>query len=136
MQLIPAQVDRHTDFWQSLRLPVKIVAAGLADHPLADRNNQTRLFGNRDKISRVENALCGMLPTDQGFHCGNFSAERIDLGLVINHKLVALERLAKSGFHFDTLLVAFLQVRFIDLKTVPALGFGTIHGRIGFLEQQ
>ncbi|MOA07104.1 hypothetical protein D3C78_1267830 [compost metagenome] len=81
---------------QSLLLPGHVLLAGGLEHPLADRHDQTGLFGDGDELHRCHDTQVRMVPAQERFHAGNATTANISLGLVVKLELVALQRVAQA----------------------------------------
>ncbi len=78
---------------REFRLPGDQLPAGLFQHPLPDRNNQTRLLGNDDKFRGRQKAARRMPPTHQRFDRGHPIRVQIDNRLIMHDQFAALDRL-------------------------------------------
>src|SRR5713226_7147787 len=77
-----------------------------------------------------------MLPTDQRFHTREVSRLHVYLRLVVEQKLIALERVAQAGFQRQTLKRMGIDLGGIELVIVFTVILGQIHGDIGMLHQR
>src|SRR3569623_1042907 len=82
----------HRDSHRSIMLPRHCAAAGLLQHPGADRHDQSCFFQQWDEFQRVDQADVGMLPANQGLEARHGAAAEFDLGLEIQQEFPALER--------------------------------------------
>ncbi|MNV14132.1 hypothetical protein D3C71_1048070 [compost metagenome] len=66
-QLMHRQIDRHPNRIEPLPLPLTGLPAGLTQHELTDRADQSGFFSQADEIPRRHAAHGRMIPTHQGF---------------------------------------------------------------------
>jgi hypothetical protein len=83
--------DRHRSR-NARRRASALPAAGFAQHPASDRNDQAAFLGNRNETLRQHQAPFRMLPAQQRFDAGDALAFKVDLGLVMQRELAAFER--------------------------------------------
>ena len=76
-----------------------------------------------------------MVPAQQRLDAGDLSAHHIDLRLVVQRKLVALQRAAKCGFQGQALDRLRLDLLGEETKAVLAVVLGEIHRHVGILGQ-
>ena len=94
-QLHGGQVHRHTQPGMALGVPLAQLAAGLVEHPLADFDDAAVLLGQRyEQVRRYQLAL-RMLPANQRLDPGDAVLPVVDLRLVDQVELVALEGFAE-----------------------------------------
>ena len=70
-QLQRRHVDRHRQLVQAVEAPALEHAAGLAQCPFADVEDQAALLGERDELRRRDVAQLGAGPAQQRFHAGD-----------------------------------------------------------------
>ena len=56
------------------------LAAGLAQHPAPDRDDQARLLGERDELVRADQAALGVLPAQQRLDARDAPSARRTIG--------------------------------------------------------
>lgn len=61
------QIDRHRHSLEPRFQPAHDLATRLAEHPLANRHDQSGLFGDSDERRRGDKASGWVLPTNQVF---------------------------------------------------------------------
>ena len=74
------------------------VAAGLAQHPFADRPDHAGFLGDRDELHRRDHAAFRMVPADQRFVADDAAGRKIELRLVVKIEVTALEGDVQLGF--------------------------------------
>src|SRR6185436_2250782 len=72
--------------------PAGCVRAGLAEHPLADLDNQPDLLGERDELAWHHEAADGVLPAEQRLEGGDVTGLQIDDRLIVQPELAIDER--------------------------------------------
>src|SRR5262245_40295612 len=77
-----------------VRLPDLHLAAGLRQHPAAERDDLARLLRDRDEFARADHAALGVLPADERLDAEQVARVQLDDRLVEQQELAALERLA------------------------------------------
>src|SRR5207244_13611065 len=92
--------------------PFGRLEAGGPEHPLADREDQAGLLGERNEQSGRDNAAGRMVPADQRLEARKLLRRGADHGLILELQLAAGDRLA--------------QVR---LEGLPVLRLGMHFGR-------
>ena len=138
LELASRQVDAHRGCpaWVG-KLPGGGLAAGLHEHPLAQRHDQARLLGHRDEIDRRDEAALGMLPADQRFDFDDalFVVVQREDGLVEHPKLAPLERPVQVGLERQTLGRAVGHAQVEHLEAIAAR-LGAAHGSVRFAEER
>jgi hypothetical protein len=71
--------------------PLFRLAAGLLQDPLSHRNDEPRLFGQRNELNRRQKALLGMLPTQQSLEPDDPTISEEHLWLIVQLELSVLE---------------------------------------------
>ena len=73
--------DRHQG--QARRAPLRQLAAGGIDAPVAQRDDGVSLLGQADEGVRVDQAMARMVPAQQRFQADQAQLRRIELALVV-----------------------------------------------------
>ena len=108
--------------------------AGLAKHPLADRQNQTVLFGQRNKACWRNRSVFKALPAQQRFESQYFTAAKRDLRLKMQRKFISLQRMAQAVCQEQFLISILQHRRFVEPPAVSPGGLGGVHGIVSVLE--
>ena len=74
------------------------LAAGFAQHPVAERHDEAGLLGERDELGGGDEAALRMAPAHQRFHADDAPAAHVDLRLVVQHELRSSRARARSSF--------------------------------------
>ncbi|OPX92176.1 MAG: hypothetical protein A4E54_00063 [Pelotomaculum sp. PtaB.Bin117] len=135
MKLARRKVYRHAQRGQARVLPGLVLSASGAQYPFAYRYNQPGIFRQGDKIPRQDQSPPGNLPAYQSFHADYLSRIHIYLGLVINHKLIAIQRAAQAVFHSQPFKGFGVHGRSIQLVVILAVFFGPVHRGVGIFQQ-
>ena len=77
-----------------------------------------------------------MVPAQQRLDAGDLPARHIDLGLIVQRKLVALQRAAQRGFQRQALDRLRLDLLGEEAEAVLAVFLGEIHRHVGVLGQR
>ena len=67
---------------------------------------------------------------------GSIAGGEVDLRLIAQDQLAALQRMAKIGFHERAALDALLDLVAAEPTEIAALGLGAVHGAIGLAQQR
>ncbi|OIQ86952.1 hypothetical protein GALL_311710 [mine drainage metagenome] len=134
-ELSRRNIHRHRDGASQPLFQLAGLAAGRQQRPEADLFDQPGFFGNRDEAGRQHHRLTGRLPADQGLRAAYPASGEIDLGLIMEQKLLVLDRppqpvLDIHAFHQHAVELA----REVLEIVAPGL-LGLVHGRVGLLEQ-
>jgi len=119
--------------------PGRIVTAGsptgelitcLAQDPFANRDDQTRSFGERDKAGWRHHAKFRVNPAHQGFQSSQVFALQGVLWLIVQDKFATLNGRTQAGFEPRGFAMPLIQLIRKELMGVFADFFGAIHGHI------
>ena len=103
---------------------------------LADRQDQAGLLGQRDELGRRHRAQLGAVPAQQRLDAGDARRSQIELGLVVQRQLVALDGAAQARLQRQPLERQRLQSAVVELEVVLALFLGVVHRDVGVLHQR
>src|SRR5476649_3029838 len=90
--------------------PLPGLLHGLFEHPVSDRNDEPRVFGQWNEIQRADRAAFGVQPADQRFGFVDFPSREVNDGLVIDLELLARQGGAQVTRETPTLFCRYLQV--------------------------
>ena len=107
------------------------VAARLAEHPAADRHDQSGLFGERDELERLHDAALRVDPADQGLDARDPSRLELDHGLVVQDELVVLERTLQVGLQLEAAQRGVVHLGLEHLVATLALLLRHVHRDVG-----
>ena len=130
-ELARRKVDRHRDRPPPFALPDHVLRAGLPEHPAADRNDQAGFFGKRNEFARRQHRSVLMAPAQQRLDAGDRAGVQIDLGLVMQQQLVALQRVPEVRLHREPLDRPGPGVAGEEPETVLAVALDQIHRPVG-----
>ena len=125
------QVDRDL---QRLR-PGGGLAAGLAQHPFADRHDEPAFLGERDEGAGRDQATLRMLPARQRLEAGDLAVDA-RLRLVVQHQLAALDRRSQVVLERAPLAQPLVHVGLEEADRAAPLGLGAIERGVGVAEQR
>src|SRR5581483_5462045 len=94
-ELARRQVHGDRQGPRAARLPGDDVGAGAAQHPFADLNDEPAFFQNRDELRGQDHAARRMLPAKQRLGAARTLGLQLELRLVGEPELLALERPAQ-----------------------------------------
>ena len=77
--------------------PALNLPANLGHSPVADGKDQARLLGQGNEIHGRDKAALRMPPANEGLQADDAARGELDLGLVVQDKLVLLEGAAQVG---------------------------------------
>ena len=130
-QLLGRDVDINLDV---LGPPARLLA-GLAQHPLADRDDQPRVLGERDELAGADEAVVGTVPTHQRLEAHHRLAARVDHRLVVERQLLAPERLAQRDLELTALLGRGVQQRLEAAMLAAARVLGLVEREVRIAHQ-
>ena len=116
-------------------LHLAVVEAHPVQHPLADVEDEVGLLGQRDELRGRDVAVPGQAPAQQRLGADDPAVAQVDLGLVLDHQLVALERAAQLALEHQPLDRGGVHLRGVEGEGVAAVLLGVVHGRIGVADQ-
>ena len=128
------QVDRDRIGKTEIDLPDLGLAGGLLQGPFAQRHDQPGFLGQRNEIARWHQRGAA-LPAHQRLGADHARRSHVDLGLVMQDQLVALDRLVQCRFKFELLAPAAGQHRAVDRAVVAARVLDRIHRDVGIAHQ-
>ena len=135
MKLAHADVDRQSEvLGLAPARPRGELLAGSLQHPMAQRQDQAGVFGQRDELHRRHHAPLGVQPARQ--HLGTRElALRIDLRLVVKDKLPVLQTLTQIGLQLGPGVHGRLHGGFKKPQGVAPGGLGLVKRQVSPLEQ-
>ncbi len=115
--------------------PFGHLRAGLAQHPVADGDDDAGFLGHRNEIGGRQQAALRMPPAQQGLETAHFTGMGVDLRLIEQHEFVARQRAAQVGLDLHALGIGRLHAGFPELQAAAALRLGLVHGDFGLADQ-
>ena len=104
-------------------------------HVQGQRPHQRGVLGVREERAGSAQAVDGVLPAHERLDAGDASGREVDLRLVVQDELVALERAAQLGDQREPLARVTVTGRVVGLKA-RARVLGLVHGDVGALQQR
>ncbi len=120
---------------EPFRAPCGGLAAGLLEHPAADRDDQPALLGQRDEARGRHDAPLRMAPAHERLDADHPLAGQIEDRLVDQEQLVLLHGRAQIGFEVQATLRVRVQARVVQRVAVLAGGLGRVQGEVGVAQQ-
>src|SRR3990172_5996757 len=114
-------------------LPYLVLCASCKQHPLPYGNNKSRILSQRYKLARRHKPCFWLLPSNQGLDAYGRACLNINLRLIVEHKLLFLNRHTELIFKLKLLSNTFVHTGGVQLITVPALFFCLVQGYISVL---
>ena len=103
--------------------------------PGADWQNQPGLFHQRNEFHRRHEPQLGALPADQRLDPDNGALLELDLGLVMQHELLVVERAPQLVLERQLLRDPLGHLLRVEQVALPR-GLGLLERRLGVLEQR
>ena len=111
------------------------VAAGLAQHPVADLDDQAHLLGDRNELGRRDHAAQRMRPAQQRLAGRDLLGLQVEQRLVVDLEGVVGERVAQVELEAAARLRRDVHVRLEEAPGAALVGLGPIERHVGVLEQ-
>src|SRR5215204_536368 len=135
LKLSRREVYRHANGRQALVLPRFVLCTRSAHYMVAQCNDQTSFFGDRDELAGIEQAQTRMLPAHERFHAHELKAANINLRLVMHYKLRTLDARPDIAFEHELFERAGGAARSVEMKIIAAVFFCPVERDAGGLQQ-
>ena len=116
--------------------PARELAAGLAQHPAPERDDQPALLGDGHERARQHDALAGVAPAHERLDGHDAALVEVDERLVVELELVALERVAQVVLEREALDHAAADVLVEELVARAAQVLGALHRHVGVAHER
>ena len=114
--------------------PDRDLSHGCLEHFPRDGVHQPDLLDDREECVRVEQPAGGVLPAHERLRAEDGTGGHVDLRLVVQHELVAIERGVEVLDRLEPDAVGLIELRVVALR--PGVGvLGGVHRDIGASEQ-
>ena len=131
-----AKLDRRNiDGDVKIVRPLRGGGAGLPDHPLAHRDDEADLFGQRNEVGRRDHPLARMIPAYQGLEAADFLARQVDHRLVVQLEFACRQRLAQVLLHDAAGLHLQVHHGFEEAERAAAVALGAVEREVGVAQQ-
>ena len=130
------QVHSHREFGKPAAAPCLELGQRRAQHPLANLQNLSAVFSNRDELSRRDGAELGVLPPQQGFHTAYGARGQAYLRLVVQLELLPFQGAAQSVFELQGAHRLGLHLGGEEAEGIAPIQLGAVHGHVGRLGQR
>ena len=131
LELGAGQVDREDRDANLAIEPAPQLGAGTLDDPMADRNDASRGLRDRNESVRKQESAGRMVPPDQRLETDNPAGRELDLRLVIELELVALQRMPQIAFRGDAFPNLPVELGDVKAVLVAPLVLGAIEREVG-----
>ena len=135
-ELMGGKIHRHGQRRQPCLAPGAGLATGLVQHPAAHRHDHAGFLQGGDELAGRHQALLRVAPAQQRLHPHHAVTAQVQLGLVVQHELVAFQGAAQLAFQVQALEGARVHVGGIETVATATLGLGAVHGRVGVAQQR
>ena len=120
---------------QPVGVPLCGLAHRLAEHPLADRDDEAALFGHRNELGRRHLAQLRVVPAQQRLGADHAAARQIDLRLVVQPQAPQRQRLAHRVVDTHPGPQVDVLVRLVEAVAGPAAFLHAVHRLVGVAQQ-
>ena len=133
-QVLDGEVDRDVQV-EAVDPPLGDLRQRRLEHVQGQRPHQRRVLGVRKERAGAAQAVHGVLPAHERLDAGDAAGREIDLRLVVQDQLVALERAAQLGDQGQPLARVAVAGRVVGLEAGARL-LGLVHRDVGALQQR
>ena len=116
--------------------PARELAAGLAQHPAPERDDQPALLGDGDERAGEHDALARVAPAHERLDPDDPALVEVDERLVVELELVALERVAEVVLELEALGHAPADGGVEELVARAAVVLGALHRGVGVAHER
>ncbi len=134
-ELARGQVDRQAQRRQPPAVPLHQLLRGGAQHPVADRDDQTGLFRQRDEVARRDHPALRVAPADEGLDADGVPPIQAGLWLIMELELALAQRRAQPLLQLQLLARPGVQPLRVEAAGVAAGVLGLVQGT-GRMAQQ
>src|SRR6185369_11570710 len=131
LEFARGEVDCQTQILKAVGTPARHAGTGLDQHPVGYRGDQAGLLSQFDETVRIQQAMNRMPPAKQRLKTDDPSAADINLGLKVQLEFIVPQGLTQLVFQDDPVLVAGIDRRRIEIKTVLTVPLDLVHGDVG-----
>src|SRR5690625_3732863 len=132
-ELYRRDVDGKTHGWQAQLAPAGGLLAHLPQQPVAQRDDQTRLLGDRNELLGRDLTQLDTVPAQQRLEADDLQAAQVNLRLVADRELTGAHRVTQAPFQFQLPVALLAHVIGREAEVVLAPGFDLIHGTVSEL---
>ena len=111
------------------------LAAGFAEHPRVDLDDEARLLGQRHELDRCQQAEGRVLPPHERLDAHDAAGTQVDLRLVADPQLVATHRLVQLALTGQALVGELVHPVGVDLVGAGAVALGPVQRAVGVAQQ-
>lgn len=128
------KIDAHAER-VSVRVPAAMLLARGAQHPLAHRHDQPRVFGERNEFGGADEPAGGMIPAHERLHPRDPATGDIDLRLIVQHEFVIFDPAPQGVFHTAPFGRHGLHIGFEHGVLSAPVRLRKIQRRLGIIEE-
>ena len=131
--VVRRHIDMHVQVGERLvaQLPFLELAAGAAQHEVGQRDDQARLFGDRDEGQRADGAQFRVVPARQRLEAGDAARGHVEQRLVGHRQLPGGQRAPQVAFEPQAMRDLGVQRRVEQREPRLAAGLGLVHRGVG-----
>src|SRR5450759_4268854 len=134
-QLLQRQVERDATRVSHFVLHLAVVPAYPVQYPFANVEDEARFFGERNKLRGRDVAVPRQAPAQQRLGADDAAVSKVNLWLVANHELIALECAAQLALQHEPLNRRRIHLRRIERKGIAAVLLGVVHRRVRIADE-
>src|SRR5690625_2042997 len=135
-ELYRRDVDGKTHGWQAQLAPAGGLLAHLPQQPVAQRDDQTRLLGDRNELLGRDFTEFDTVPAQQRLEADDLQTAQVNLRLVADRELTGAHRVAQAAFQLQLPVALLAHVIGRETEVVLAAGFHLIHGTVSELYER
>ncbi len=129
------QVDAEADRPEPALLPRRRLPARLAQHPLADHQDQPGLLGQRDEAARRHQPVPATRPAQQRLRAHDPPGGKLHLRLVVQQQLAARHAVAQVGLRLHRVARPGAHLLGEEAPGVAPRRLGAVHREVGVAQQ-
>jgi len=122
--------DKHILGAGIAQLPLTHLLTGFFEHPLANRDDQARVLGQRNEVAGWDQALVRVFPAHERLQACNAAVVQGKDRLVVHAQLAALDGAMQLAFQVQVLDWQVVHARLKERVASAASGLGSIQGDI------
>ncbi|MCY1486039.1 hypothetical protein D9M68_196770 [compost metagenome] len=117
-------------------LPASRLAAGFAQHPLADRQDCTALFGEWNEFAGRHHAAFGMMPAQEHLVADDDAGHHRLLHLVVQSKLLLVDGIPEIVGKCAPLAGSLVHRNLVEADGLVERGLRPVHRKVGIVDQR
>src|SRR6185437_13752759 len=97
------KIDRHRNGGKAFTLPGHVLDARAPENPSANRNDESRLFGERNELRGRKIAKLRVRPSQQSLNAADLAGRNLELGLIVQCELIEFNCVTQVRFQLQPL---------------------------------